>query len=111
MNGSDASKANERMQNEEKQMADEDSDWEFAMLNEMESESEEDSGISALAWSQSDNWIITGHQDGDIRFWAKEFYKNENEIGQNKYLKKSLFYYLLRGSMKRHSESISSLSL
>merc|ERR1712130_499973 len=46
-----------------------------------------------------------------IRFWSKEIYKNESDIKQNKYLKHSLFYYVARGSMKRHSESISALSL
>ena len=117
MVGSVESKRNESMDEEEKQEEeDDDSDWELAMLNERESneneeEEEAPAGISAIVWSQSDDWIISGHQDGDIRFWSKEIHKNESDIKQNKHLKQSNEYYVARGSMNRHSESISSLSL
>ena len=93
-----------------------DSDWELAMLNNAGGDKLNDEyAVTAIAWNSNDNWIISGHQEGTIKFWSKEYYpndyKNTFNIKQNKYLKQSSFYYVCRGSMKRHSESISCLSL
>ena len=91
---------------------DEDSEWELAMLNNRGGDKLKDEfAITAIAWNSNDNWIITGHQEGTIKFWSKEYYPDTFSVKQNKYLKQSEFYYVCRGSMKRHFESISSLSL
>jgi len=90
----------------------EDSDWEFAMLNNRCGDALSDKcAVTAIAWNNSDNWLITGHQDGDVKFWSKEWYPAQRTVPQNGYLRRSRFYYVCRGSMKRHSEPISCLSL
>jgi len=96
--------------------AEDDSDWELAMLNNAGGDKLNDEhAITSIAWNSNDNWIITGHQEGTIKFWSKEYYptdyKNNRFSKQNKYLKQSKFYFVCRGSMKRHLESISCLSL
>ncbi len=99
-----------------------DSDWELAMLNNKTPSNLRDlSAITAIACStynngngnENNNWIITGHQNGNIQFWSKEYYSinNYKNIKQNKYIKKSNFYYVNRGLMKRHCDNITSLTL
>ena len=95
--------------------SEDDSDWELAMLNNGGGDKLTDEhAITALAWNSNDKWIISGHQEGTIKFWSKEYYPSDYDyidIAQNKYIKQSKFYYVCRGSMKRHSETISCLSL
>eukprot|EP01084_Bolivina_argentea_P136193 239873_1 len=89
--------------------AHEDAEWEFAMRNDRSGDhlTDEDA-ITAIVWSGYDAWIISGHSSGDIRFWSKQMKKGKSS---DKYLCESAFCYVCRGVMRRHSESISGLSL
>ena len=95
-----------------------DSDWEMAMEHDRSGEDlKDDHAVTAMAWSVSDQWLISGHRDGDICFWSKESkesnddqFGGSNQLGKRR-VKRSNFGFIARGSMRRHSEKVTSLSL
>ena len=88
-----------------------------------------DDAISCVKWSSNNEWIITGHINGEIKFYNKQFFINPSKIRNanvntninsdtnddidmsNVKVKKSKFYYQYIGSLRRHAEQVTSLAL